>query len=75
MLGGTALALAAGLLIDWRRTLQYIGTGGLLFTALLRTTSYSKPQVDQKRLHGVQQLVTHPLFTMLLRVTGPTSRR
>lgn len=47
-LGGAALALAAGVLIDWRRTLQYIGTGGLLFTALLRTTSYSRPQVQHR---------------------------
>lgn len=44
-LGGVALALAVGILVDWRRTLQYIGTGGLLFSALVRTTSYSKPQV------------------------------
>lgn len=44
-LGGVAVALAIGVLVDWRRTLQYIGTGGLLFSALARTTSYSKPQV------------------------------
>jgi rhodanese-related sulfurtransferase len=43
-LGGVAVALAIGVLVDWRRTLQYIGTGGLLLSALARTTSYSKPQ-------------------------------
>jgi hypothetical protein len=57
-LGGAALALAVGILVDWRRTLQYIGTGGLLFTALARTTSYSKPQVRGHAFDSCGQLCT-----------------
>ena len=45
VLGGAAAALALSALIDWRRTLQFIGTSGLLFTAALRATSYQQPQV------------------------------
>jgi len=58
LLGGTAIALAVGVLIDWRRTLQYVGTGSLLFTALLRTTKYSKPQVGVLMFLKTQQLVS-----------------
>lgn len=46
------------MVIDWRRTLQYVGTGSLLLTALLRTTKYSKPQVGVLRFLETQQLVS-----------------
>ncbi len=40
------VALAFGMLFDWHRTLQYIGTSGLLLTLLVRATTYEEPQVS-----------------------------
>lgn len=40
-------ALTIGLLTDWHRTLQLIGTNGILLTLLARTTSYERPQVQR----------------------------
>ena len=45
VLGGAGAVLALFALVDWRHTLQFIGTSGLLLTAALRATSYQQPQV------------------------------
>jgi hypothetical protein len=43
--GIISVALVVSALIDWHRTLQFVGVAGILLTLINRATQYESPQV------------------------------